>query len=174
MHAQTRASLRGVQDYITGVASILDMDICNAGQHINVSGQWLNGYKAHKLYLYREALFSDLFAEMEKDAATCKRVWGRNFGQWNNDPRVVGYTGHGTALNLAHLNEGAQARIEWRMCKFNNVKQFVDLLFLVQEFNLILEQFASGERTTKSAARSMFKKYRACASGRLAAQKRNK
>lgn len=123
-------SLNIIEIFLSSIESnaILTDDSC--GQHINISDSRINelGYTA--IRMWSDEIFNPLLKYLVLHPFSTKRIWGRYFTDYASCNH---FYSHGSWLNLRKPD-----LIEWRLPKYRNHKQYMNLLNIISKINDII------------------------------------
>lgn len=113
--------LRGVRHMFNDVYGMVKFSSQKCGQHINIGdSKYIDATAMKRIRYFKDYLFDNLTDYMAEHEDDVKRVCGRNFTHYaDNNYRYV----HGSWLNLGNNN-----RLEFRISKFKNPKQYFELV----------------------------------------------
>ena len=169
--------LRGVRRMFNDVYGMVKFSSVKCGQHVNIGdSEYIDATAMHRIRYFKDYLFDNLTDYMTEHEDDVKRVCGRNFTYYaDNNHRYV----HGSWLNLGNNN-----RLEFRISKFKNPKQYFELVNMWTEMlDAIIKGFVipyedgnvhknsiNAEKTCNHLIR-IFKRY---ADGKASVQARSK
>lgn len=156
-------SLNIIEIFLSSIESnaILTDDSC--GQHINISDSRIDelGYTA--IRIWSNEIFNPLLKYLILHPFSTKRIWGRYFTDYASCNE---YYQHGSWLNLRKPN-----LIEWRLPKYRNHKQYMNLLNIISGINdIIYNDYISiisddnfiDIKLTKKCGENIVKFYKSC------------
>lgn len=113
--------LRGVRHMFNDVYGMVKFSSEKCGQHINIGdSKYIDTVAMKRIRYFKDYLFDNLTDYMTEHEDDVKRICGRNFTYYaDNNHRYV----HGSWLNLDNSN-----RLEFRISKFKNPKQYFELV----------------------------------------------
>lgn len=113
--------LRGVRHMFNDVYGMVKFSSQKCGQHINIGdSKYIDTVAMKRIRYFKDYLFDNLTDYMTEHEDDVKRVCGRKFTRYaDNNYRYV----HGSWLNLDNNN-----RLEFRISKFKNPKQYFELV----------------------------------------------
>lgn len=169
--------LRGVRRMFNDVYGMVKFSSAKCGQHINIGdNKYIDSTAMKRIRYFKDYLFDNLTDYMTEHEDDVKRVCGRNFTYYaDNNHRYV----HGSWLNLSNNN-----RLEFRISKFKNPRQYFELVNMWTEMlDAIIKGFVipyedgnvhknsiNAEKTCNHLIR-IFKRY---ADGKASVQARSK
>lgn len=169
--------LRGVRHMFNEVYNMVSFKSYKCGQHINIGdSKYIDEKAMRHIREYKEHLFNDLTDYMLDHSDDVKRVCGRDFCHYAE--ANTGYY-HGCWLNLDNNN-----RLEFRISKFKNPKQYFELVNMWTEMlDTIINDFIipydesrtnSNCSNAKKASNHMIRIFKRYANGNAPIQKRDK
>lgn len=129
-------SLNIIEIFLSSIESnaILTDDSC--GQHINISDSRINDAGYYEIRINSDEIFNRLLKYLIFHPFSTKRIWGRYFTDYAD---CNNYYRHGSWLNLRKPD-----LIEWRLPKYRNHKQYMNLLNIISGINdIIYEEYIS-------------------------------
>lgn len=169
--------LRGVRHMFNDVYSMVSFRSDKCGQHINIGdSKYINEDAMNRIRAYRDYLFDNLTDYMTEHEDDVKRICGREFTYYaGNDHRYV----HGSWVNLDNKN-----RIEFRISKFKNPRQYFELVNMWTEMlDAIINGFVipyeygdvrKNGNNAEKVCRRMIRIFKRYADGKAAVQIRDK
>ncbi len=121
-------NMSGLKQMFRSFEQYADFSDESCGHHINVShAEHTDYYGMQLMREYAQHLFNPLMYAMQDNTADTIRIWGRDFTYYANDNS--GYT----KQQYSWLNLDASNRVEFRLAKFMDAKQYLHLSFLCRE-----------------------------------------
>lgn len=123
-------SLNIIEIFLSSIESnaILTDDSC--GQHINISDSRIDDAGYYAIRMSSDEIFNRLLKYLIFHPFSTKRIWGRYFTDYAD---CNNYYRHGSWLNLNKSNV-----IEWRLPKYRNHKQYMNLLNIISGIDDII------------------------------------
>lgn len=138
--------LRGIRHVFKTLDSKVSFSNPACGQHINIGDRvWINRKNMSIIRDWKDDIFTELRVYLRTHPDDMKRVIGRGFGSYRRDS---GDMMHGSWINLDHDN-----RIEFRLSKFKNPKQYFNLTVMwTKMLDAIINDFLKGDAEDSSYA----------------------
>ena len=169
--------LRGVRHMFNDVYGMVKFSSQKCGQHINIGdSKYIDATAMKRIRYFRDYLFDNLTDYMTEHEDDVKRVCGRKFTYYaDNNHRYV----HGSWLNLGNNN-----RLEFRISKFKNPKQYFELVNMWTEMlDAIINGFIipyeednihKNSINAEKVCRHMIRIFKRYAEGKASVQSRSK
>lgn len=156
-------SLNIIEIFLSSIESnaILTDDSC--GQHINISDSRIDDVGYYAIRINSDEIFNPLSKYLVSHPFSTKRIWGRYFTDYASCNH---FYSHGSWLNLNKPN-----LIEWRLPKYRNHKQYMNLLNIISGINdIIYDDYISvisddnfiDIKLTKKCSKNIAKFYKSC------------
>ena len=167
--------LRGVRHMFNEVYDMVSFRSYKCGQHINIGdSKYIDKNAMRYIREYKNILFDDLTDYMCTHSDDVERVCGRDFCHYAS--ANTGYY-HGCWLNLDNNN-----RLEFRISKFKNPKQYFELVnmwtemvdAIINDFLIPYNPYRMNGPNAHKASDHMIRIFKRYASGNASVQKRDK
>lgn len=119
-----------IEKYLYNIESNAILTDSSCGQHINISDSRMTKYEYEEIRIKSKRLFTRLLNYMAIHPFSTKKIWGRYFTHFANcDDNYC----HGSWLNLQKPDV-----IEWRLPKYKNHKQYMNLIEIISGIDDII------------------------------------
>lgn len=123
-----------IEIFLSSIESNAILTDGSCGQHINISDSRIDDVGYYTIRINSDEIFNRLLKYLVLHPFSTKRIWGRYFTDYASYNH---FYSHGSWLNLREPDV-----IEWRLPKYRNHKQYMNLLNIISGINdIIYEEY---------------------------------